>query len=276
MKTSVFKSPERRDAMRSCYRGILSKFPFEQMYLDTRFGKTFILAAGDKLHTPIVLLHGSNSNSAFWFPELMALSANFRVYAVDILGEAGNSEEFRPDLDSNDFADWLRETQDALGIESSIVIGNSLGGWMSLKFATTYPKRVSKLVVIAAAGLAPVHKQFLQKVDDARQDDGTVPVTAEIVGESSIPKEILEFMNLIAQSYNPIQELPIFHDEQLLKLSMPLVFIGGEDDVVINTADSEKRLLRLLPSAKTIMVPNCGHVITNAIEHILPFLNDND
>jgi len=65
---------------------------------------------------PIILLHGSCSNSAFWFPEIMTLSNNFRVYAVDIVGEAGNSEEYRPDLSSDAFALWMKDVLDALGL----------------------------------------------------------------------------------------------------------------------------------------------------------------
>jgi pimeloyl-ACP methyl ester carboxylesterase len=273
MKISVFKSAERRDKMRDYYNGILSKFPFEQKYVGTTYGQTFMLAAGDESNPPVILLHGSNSNSAFWFPEILALSAHYRVYAVDIIGEAGNSDEYRPDLNSNDFAVWIKEVQDALNIEKSIIVGNSLGGWMSLKFSTSYPARVTKLILIASAGIAPVHQQFLQNVKDSRQDDGTVLITADVIGESNIPKEVIEFMNLIAQSYNPIQELPLFDDGQLLKLNMPVVFIDGEDDVIINAKESAQRLSRLIPSAQTMLIQNCGHSITNVIDYIQPFLN---
>lgn len=275
MKNSVFKSQELRDKMRDYYNGILSQFPFEQKYVETSYGQTFMLVAGQESNPPVILIHGSNSNSAFWFPEIMALSEHFRVYAVDIIGEAGNSDEHRPDLDTNDFAIWMREILTALALKKSIIIGNSLGGWMSLKFATSYPECVSKLILIASAGLAPVRQQFLQNVEDKRQDDGTVPVTSDIIGDSSIPKEVLDFMNLIAQSYNPILELPLFNDEQLLKLNMPVVFIDGEDDVIINTEESAQRLSRLLPTAKIQLIPNCGHSITSAIDYILPYLNEN-
>ena len=90
----------------------------------------------------------------------MALSTQFRIYAVDIIGEAGNSEEYRPDLTSDAFALWMKDVLDALSLESAVLIGNSLGGWMALKFATAYPERVSKLILIASAGLAQIRPQF--------------------------------------------------------------------------------------------------------------------
>lgn len=274
MKISVFKSPEQRDKMRAHYNGILAQFPFEKRFVNTSYGRTFMLAAGKETNPAIVLLHGSNSNSAFWFSELTALSADYRVYAVDIIGEAGNSEEYRPDLNTNGFAVWLKEVLNALALEKPTIIGNSLGGWMSLKFATAYPEYAARLILIASAGLAPVQQQFLQNVHDTRQEDGTVPITPAIIGEQDIPKEVLEFMNLIAQSYNPIQELPLFSDEQLRKLNMPVAFIGGEEDAIINARESALRLSRLL-AAETCLIPNKGHAITNAIEYILPILNKN-
>lgn len=272
MKNSVFKTEAARDKFRAYYNQVLSQFPFEQKFIKTTFGQTFILTAGQESKPPVILLHGSCSNSAFWFPEIMALSGNYCVYAIDIIGEAGNSEEYRPDLNSDAFAIWMKDVLDALGLEKTVIIGNSLGGWMALKFATAYPERVSKLVLIASAGLAEVRPQFISDVAQTRQVDGTVPIDSGIIGEQDIPKEVLEFMNLIAESYSPIQYLPVYGDEQLLRLNMPVLFIDGENDVIIDAGQSAQRLSHLVPSAKIHLLTNCGHVVTNSIEYIIPFL----
>lgn len=119
MNKSVFKTEAGRDKIRAYYNAVLSNFPFHQRYVDTAFGKTFMLMAGQEPSPPIILLHGSCSNSAFWFPEILGLSQSFRVYAVDILGEAGNSAEYRPDIGTDAFALWLREVFGALGLEKA-------------------------------------------------------------------------------------------------------------------------------------------------------------
>jgi pimeloyl-ACP methyl ester carboxylesterase len=272
MKISVFKSEEMRDTFRDNYNQILSQFPFEQQYIETTLGKTFMLIAGNMENPPVVLLHGSCSNSAFWFPEIVALSSHYRVYAVDIIGEAGNSAEYRPDLDSDDFALWMKEVLDMLGLEKAILIGNSLGGWMALKFATAFQEHVSKLVLLASAGLAEVHKQFIDDVAQAAADGKTAQVDHTIIGEHDIPKEVLDFMNLIVASYNPIQHLPVYGDADLLRLKMPVLFIDGENDVVIDALTSAQRLKALVPSSEIHLIKNCGHVLTNTIEFIMPFL----
>lgn len=78
-------------------------------------------------------------------------------------------------------------------------------------------------------------------------------------------------MNLILENYNPVQELPIFEDTQLLRLNMPILFIGGEEDLIIDAEKSAQRLASLIPSAEIHLLPNCGHAILNSIEYIIPF-----
>jgi len=276
MKNSVFKTESKRNQFRAYYNGVLTRFPFDQRYIETSFGKTFILTAGQKSNPAVILLHGSCSNSAFWFPEIMALSGNYMVYAVDIIGEAGNSEEYRPDLNTNAFALWMKDVLDALSLEKAIIIGNSLGGWMALKFATAYPERVSKLVLIASAGLAEIRPKFIDNAAQTRQSNENVPVDSSIIGENELSKEVLEFINLIVESYNPIDYLPVYADNQLRQLTMPVLFIDGENDVIIDAQQSVQRLSRLVSSAETHLLRNCGHVIINSIEYIIPFLiNDN-
>lgn len=269
---SVYKSAAAQEIFRSKYNTILSQVPFGRQWVETSYGPTFVLTAGQADKPPIILLHGSCSNSVFWTPEIVQLSETYRVYAVDIIGEAGNSSEFRPEITTNDFALWMREVLTALNLENAIFIGNSLGGWVALKFAIEFPDCVTKLNLIAAAGLAPVLPDFLRSVENAKTADGTVPISDSIIGESSIPKEVLDFMNLISASYNPIQELPLFTDEQLKQLNMPVLFIDGEKDVIIDARHSARRLKELVPSAEIHLLPNCGHVILNSLRYIIPFL----
>ena len=97
-------------------------------------------------------------------------------------------------------------------------------------------------------------------------------MTPSIVGEQSIPKAVLDFINLIIESYNPIEELPLYTDEQLRRLNMPVLSIDGEDDVIIDAAESAQRLTNLVPSAEIHVLPNCGHAVFNALSLIIPFL----
>jgi pimeloyl-ACP methyl ester carboxylesterase len=132
--------------------------------------------------------------------------------------------------------------------------------------------RISRLCLLASAGLAEVRPQFISNVEQTQQVDGTVPIDSAIIGEHDIPREVLDFMNLIVESYNPIQHLPIYREDQLQHLNMPVLFIDGENDVIIDAGRSAQRLASLVPSSEIHLLTNCGHVLTNSIEYILPFL----
>ena len=48
--------------------------------------------------------------------------------------------------------DFVREFQDALGIERSNIVGHSMGGWLASLFAYESPNRVNKLVLVGSGG----------------------------------------------------------------------------------------------------------------------------
>jgi pimeloyl-ACP methyl ester carboxylesterase len=272
-KKSVFKTEAAREQFRSYYYDVLSSFPFTQQYVETSFGQTFVLSSGTAGKPPVVLLHGSCSNSVFMAPEMLALSSEYCVYAVDIVGEAGNSSDIRPDLNTDDFALWLREVLDTLGIQSVILIGNSLGGWLALKFTTQYLQRVSHLILISPGGLSSQNQEFTDKAAAAALRNEPLMINSVVTSAAALRKEVEDFMNLILRSYDPITEtLPVYSDAQLKQLAMPVLFIGGEQDIMLDAPGAARRLEKILPHAEVHLLKDTGHMIFNAPEFILPFL----
>jgi pimeloyl-ACP methyl ester carboxylesterase len=83
--------------VRQRYLEFLKRWPVPNRHirLPTRAGETFIVACGAE-HAPAVLLfHGSASNSAVWMGSVATWAAQFRVYAVDMVGEPGLSAPSR-------------------------------------------------------------------------------------------------------------------------------------------------------------------------------------
>lgn len=267
---SVFKSEESKRRIRRRYNEILSSFPFQQRYIDTTFGKTFLLEAGEKEAPAVLLLHGSCSNSAFWFGEMLALPQAYHVCAVDIPGEAGNSEDNRLDLKTEAYADWLKEVADALGIGRTAIVGNSLGGWMALRFAVSYPDSVEKLALIATSGLSKQNPATLDTTNE-----GQAELEGEVKESAKLPEEVEAFINLILEGYLPIrEELPVFSDDQLRILTMPALYVAGENDVMTDTKAAVNRIEAILPQAETHLLKNTGHIVLNSLDYLLPFLAD--
>ena len=222
------------------------------------------------------MFHGSSTNSAIWTYDAQVLGETYKVYAVDIIGEPGKSAESRPALECETYSGWITEVMDGLGIEKAAVVGNSLGGWLSLCIATSLPKRVSQLTLLAPAGFAPLQKAFILKsVSFALQGRrGRDKLNALIFGNSKIPKETLEFEELLRKYYIPRPfYAPVFSDEQLSKLNMPILFIGGEDDPLVDVEQSADRLKQLVPQAQIKILKNRSHALFNMGDEILKFLD---
>lgn len=272
-KTSVFKSQESREKIRGYYDMILNAFPLGKRYVETTFGRTFILEAGKSDRPPMVLLHGSCSNNAAWLGDLSALSREYHAFAVDIPGEPGNSEEYRLNLQSDEYSRWLAEVLDALALKKAILVGNSLGGWLALQFTAAHPERVQALILLAAAGLVPPKQAFIEQTQKIPMDRSSAKATKDtILGDSVLPAEVLQFMMLVFEHFNPIiGALPILSDVQLAGLSMPVLFIAGISDATMDATLAAKRLKAQVPQAEVILLEG-SHVITTAADKVLPFL----
>lgn len=273
MKKSVYKSEAQKQAFRAVYNGFLGGMPFVKRTVQTPYGETFLLEAGEAKNPPVLLLHGSCSNSAFWFGDMMALMGGYHVFAADIPGEAGNSAEYRLSLDNAEYAEWLASLLDALDLPCVNLAGNSLGGWMALKFATAYPARVEKLMLFASGGLADSTSKYLKQAQEAAEKDEDLKFSEDLAQDAQIPKEILDFLNLILASYNPISmPLPVFSGEELGRLTMPVLYAAGLSDDLLDSEAGEKAVRAHIPHAEIHMLPGVGHMITTPYEWMLPFL----
>ena len=68
-------------------------------------------------------------------------------------------------------------------------------------------------------------------------------------------------------------KLPVFSDESLKRLAMPVMAIVGGEDVLIDSADTRDRLRRSVPQAEVRYLPEVGHFIPGQTTTILEFLH---
>ena len=124
---------------------------FEERHIDVGGLPTRYLTAGTT-GPPLVLLHGVGDNALDWQWVMPTLSRTHRLYALDLPGSGGS---IKPDVDYSPafFTQFLSTFLDALEVESAAVVGNSLGGLVSLRLALSEPSRVSALGLVASAGL---------------------------------------------------------------------------------------------------------------------------
>jgi pimeloyl-ACP methyl ester carboxylesterase len=257
------------------YEQILSHWPSPNMFhqIDTEFGKTFVIESGNRNGRPLVLLHGSASNTAMWLGDAMLLGQTHHIYAVDIIGEPGKSSELRPSLKKGVYARWLQAVLDALSIKSTAVAGNSLGGWIALDFATYAPERACSLVLLASSGLYPVRKSFALKMLTSKWSGSKDRLGKTMTGSAEIPEAVAAYFALIRREFFPRpMKAPVFSDREIRRLGMPVLYIGGEEDTLLNTQRSAARLKRLIPNADVRKLPGIGHAVIGQAGAISAFL----
>ncbi|MGD9159049.1 MAG: hypothetical protein PVG39_11625 [Desulfobacteraceae bacterium] len=88
--------------------------PMEKVHIPTSLGKTFYIKSGDEKHPPMILIHGSLSNSATWMADIKRLNEKYQTYCLDIPGDPGGSEDMRFSWDGPFFSQWIKECMDFL------------------------------------------------------------------------------------------------------------------------------------------------------------------
>lgn len=275
----AFNSESGKTAVTSYYNMLLEHLtiPYERINVSTRYGNTFALSAGDTQKPTVILLHGSSMNSAMWLDDIMAFVPHYHVIAPDIPGEPGQSDEKQLSFDSNDYAEWLLDVLNALNIKDTYLVGNSLGGWLSLLFSTLYPERVNKLVLLAPAGIGSQNPAFglLAMELLPKGESGINELFTQINGGVSIPEIRLNYQKLITSVFNARQEIiPIFSDEKLKRLSMPCLIFVGNKDVMLKSEETAERALKQIPLCQVVELPEKGHSLIGLSEEILIFLRD--
>ncbi|SFQ69571.1 Pimeloyl-ACP methyl ester carboxylesterase [Amycolatopsis arida] len=250
--------------------------PAERLRVPTREGDTFVLVCGPRDAPPLLLFHGSGSNATMWMGDVPAWAQHFRVHAVDMIGEPGLSAPARPPLDSPAYARWLDDVLDHLGLDRAAVVGASLGGWLALDYATRQPDRVEKLALLCPGGVGRQKIGFLLKVLLYKPFGrwGTRRSIKAVAGvDTRATPEVAEYLEQTFTHFLPRRDrLPVFPDDALRRLTMPVLVIVGGRDAMFDSYDTAERVNRSVPHASVTVLPDVGHAIIGQTQPILEFL----
>jgi pimeloyl-ACP methyl ester carboxylesterase len=116
-------------------------------------------AAGD----PVVLVHGFGGDKDNWTLYAPYLTPHHRVICPDLPGFGENDRSVDRDYGMQAQAGRLCRFLDALGITRCHLAGNSMGGFVALRFALDYPQRLASLALLDNAGVAGTGSSDLQR-----------------------------------------------------------------------------------------------------------------
>ena len=254
---------------------------------DVKAGRVSIntLTMGDG--PDVLLLHGLGSTKASFLDTAAALSrAGYRVHAPDLPGFGNSSKPATANYGPQFFADSVVGLMDALDIERAHLVGNSMGGRVSIEIGLRHPDRVNTLALLCPAvafvrrdfhhlvrllrpelGMLPhsfgrkvVERQFWSMFADPDQVDPSVAdvVVDEFLRIYSSPGARYAFLSSARSIYleSPYGRNGFYR--RLSELKAPAMFVWSSHDKLIPPG-FRRHVGRWLPSAEQITIEGCGH-----------------
>lgn len=189
---------------------------------------------------PLVMTHGVGSSSATWAAQIPVLEGSFSLTYWDLRGHGSSDRPEDPQCYSRDLAlNDLRDVVEMAGSgEPVILVGHSLGGYLSLALAISQPSLVRALVLVATG------PGFRDPEARDKWNSGMAKVAAAF--------DLPDFVAKIAEQPDALVI------DGISDIKVPTLLIVGERDRRYHAGCSylERKL-----DAKSIMVDGAGHMV---------------
>lgn len=233
---------------------------------------THLHEAGDG--APVLFLHGSGtgvSAAANWWLTLGKVQKSVWAIAPDLIGFGATVDGSAPPYGIREWGLHTLRILDALGIEKSWIVGNSLGGWIALQLAIDHPGRVLGVISLGTGGTAPsaailahaspdvsfsgLRRSFEGFVTDPNLIDDDMVRARQIIADYEVKSGRLS--RVIEARERDRSALPL-DKLQLAKLTQPVLLIHGMSDKIVPPARTWE-LANAIPTADAVLLQGCGH-----------------
>ena len=222
----------------------------------------------------IVLLHGYLETGEVWRPFEKLLSQNFRVLSVDLPGHGGS--EVTGEIHTVEYmADAVRAVIKEAGENKVLLIGHSLGGYVTLAFAEKYPQMLSGYVLfhshpfpdspeaiakrkreitVVRAGkkdmMYPASISMMFAERNLKKMPAALARSKKVASQNSAEGIIAMLNGMMARP----SRVPVIENG-----AIPLLWILGRHDLYFNP---EKALgnVKIPASGKVVILENSGHL----------------
>ena len=235
----------------------------------------------------VLLIHGLGGAKSSFLDTAAHLSKRYRVHALDLPGFGSSSKPLGAPYNARYYAETVVDVMDALGIGRAHLVGNSMGGRVSIEVGLRHPNRVAGLGLLAPA-VAFIKREFHPIVRLLRPEFGLLPhrftrgmvqsqfwslfCDPDAVDPSVADVVCDEFQRIYGSAGARLAFLSsarnIYLDKpfgrggfypRLSELSAPSLFVWGTHDSLIPHA-FKRHVEKWLPRAEQIVLENCGHV----------------
>jgi pimeloyl-ACP methyl ester carboxylesterase len=244
-----------------------------------------VLDIGSGPGAPLLFIHGLSGCWQNWLENIPHFARDHRVIAVDLPG-FGQSEMPAKEISISRYADTIDALLTELGIETAQVVGNSMGGFIGAELAINHPKRVERLVLVAAAGLSIEYIRTQRRKGLRHQAEnvaffylGWLASKSDIVARRKRLRSALLLLVAAHPGKLPpaltIEQVggsgkPGFSDaldamctyplrDRLEQISCPTFIVWGDKDRLVPVRDAAI-FEQLIPDARTVIYKDTGHV----------------
>lgn len=230
---------------------------------------------GGALSDAVIMLHGAASNKTAWLRFARHFEGDLPLIIPDLPGHGESVSDGELDYSVHCQAVRLKEFLSALGIERAHLIGNSMGGAISIQVAANSPSLVSSLVLIDTAG-AEVTPSWLRRqvedtginpmleVRDASDYRAMMRIGMEAppyipgIMVSALAREFVRRSGINRKIAEDIAK-DLDQTGQLSKITAPCLIIWGAMDRVLHL-DNAEFLHRRIARSRKIVLEKTGHV----------------
>ncbi|WP_448571145.1 alpha/beta fold hydrolase [Trichothermofontia sp.] len=244
-------------------------------------------------HPPLLLVHGFGASTDHWRKTIAGLQDEFEIWAIDLLG-FGRSAKPNWSYSGDLWRDQLHDFITDVIRRPVILVGNSLGGYVSLCVAAQRPESACGLVLLNSAGPfsdseptpppSPWQTLLRQSLRTLFQQDwvsylifqytrrrSTIRKTLRkvYVDQTAVTDQLVEDIYRpscdrgAAQVFAAVFRTPQgeFVDTLLHDLSHPLLLLWGEGDPWMNVAQRSARFRQHYPQLQEYFLPagHCPH-----------------
>ncbi len=228
---------------------------------------------------PVVFIHGFAEDGNIWNALIKTLQNNFLLIVPDLPG-SGQSEMLEGNISIDDYAELIKEilnietskvSPKGEDLEGAVLIGHSMGGYITLAFAEKYPELLNGFCLFHSSAFADdiEKKQSRRKGIDFIKTNGSYAFLRISIPNLFAGKQHLKEMeDLIEEGkkFKPEALIQYYHaminrpdrTEVLKTFNKPVLFIIGEKDNAIPMQVSLQQCH--LPAISHISILDTGHM----------------
>lgn len=289
MSKAVYKNAKSQKIMLDLYdkQALALNIEFEDIYVDTRFGKTHLLKTGNSKGKPILVFHGGNSTAPYYLRDFLCFRNDYLIYAPDTMGHPGKSAQTVLSTKNLEYGEWASDVINGLGFKQMICMGGSYGGGVLAKLMCFAPKKISKAILLAPSGICNVSTAsimfrmgipmilYIMTQKEKWLKRAILPMT---INEKEIDESTLE---MVRCSFNHVcvkAGMPSnVKMADMQNYTAPTLLITGEKDVMFPGEKVIARAKTIIPNLKTYLMRGSGHMCilsSEKYQHVLKMIAD--